>query len=67
MVVDVDRYYLSRGNKQVRSESCEPVFDASSSKRLVTRENLALVVNPLMPGFGRFLAPASTSRISAIS
>jgi hypothetical protein len=67
LVVDVDHYCPSNGNKQVRSESSEHVFDASSSRRLVIKESLVLAVNHLMPDFGRFHAPASTSKISAIS
>jgi hypothetical protein len=67
LVVDADHYYPSNGNKQVRSESCGRVFDANSSRRLVTRESLVLVVNPLTPDFGRSHVRASTSRTSATS
>jgi hypothetical protein len=67
LVVDVDHYYPSNGSKQVRSESYEPAYDASSSRRLVTRESLVLAVNPLTPDSGRSRVPALTSRTSAIS
>lgn len=67
LVVDVDRCCRNSGSKQVRLESCEPVFDASSSRRPVTRASHAPVASHRMPGFGKFLVPALISRILGIS
>jgi hypothetical protein len=67
LVDDADHYYRSNENKQVKSENCEHVYDASSSRRLVIRVSLVLDANHLMPDFGKYLALALTSKISATS
>jgi len=67
LVDDVGHCYPSSGNKPAKSENYELACDASSSRRLVIRGNLALAVNHPMLDFGKYRALALTSRISATS
>src|SRR6266536_5039888 len=55
LVEGADHYCPSNGSKQVRSESCEHAYDASSLRKPAIRESLVLVVSLHMHAYGRCL------------
>jgi hypothetical protein len=67
LVAERDLSCPSRGSRPARSENSELACDASSSRRLVTRESPALVASLPMLVSGRFPALVSTLRILVIS
>jgi hypothetical protein len=67
LAAERDLFYLSRESRLVRSENCELVSDANSSRRLAIRVSPVLVASLLTPVSGKFLALVSTSRILVTS